>query len=352
MSEARDLRISSWPGRGESGGAAAMRSGSIRRRDVAKKRQHQQHQQEEMEESVVAAAHRHGSEATCEPLGIFYCPWQTSVIDDDDDEWRERRRREEQAWTQIFSKIIVQWGHWFSHIVAGSGAWVGSVLHRVVTRRHDNGAKIADYDLTPIQEERLHKLQQRLEVPFDGTRSEHQEALMSLWRFAFPGCELRSLVTEKWKEMGWQGSDPSTDFRGGGFVSLENLLFLAEKYPKSFHRLLHKEGGKRAVWEYPFAVAGINVSFMLIQMLDLRSAKPSSTSGLNFLKLLAEDETAFDILYCIAFEMMDYEWLAMHATYMEFNAVLTITRQRLERELSLKEVTYVKDLPAYTLLCQ
>lgn len=39
----------------------------------------------------------------------------------------------------------------------------------------------------------------------------------------------------------------------------------------SFRRLLLKEDGNRATWEYPFAVAGINVSFMLIQMLDLKS---------------------------------------------------------------------------------
>lgn len=39
----------------------------------------------------------------------------------------------------------------------------------------------------------------------------------------------------------------------------------------SFHRLLFKRDGKRATWEYPFAVAGINVTFMLIQMLDLFS---------------------------------------------------------------------------------
>lgn len=39
----------------------------------------------------------------------------------------------------------------------------------------------------------------------------------------------------------------------------------------SFRRLLLKEDGNRATWEYPFAVAGINVSFMLIQMLDLNA---------------------------------------------------------------------------------
>lgn len=41
----------------------------------------------------------------------------------------------------------------------------------------------------------------------------------------------------------------------------------------SFQRLLHKQDGKRAEWEYPFAVAGINISFMLVQMLDLQSGK-------------------------------------------------------------------------------
>lgn len=39
----------------------------------------------------------------------------------------------------------------------------------------------------------------------------------------------------------------------------------------SFQRLLFKQDGMRATWEYPFAVAGVNVSFMLIQMLELQS---------------------------------------------------------------------------------
>jgi ELMO domain-containing protein len=39
----------------------------------------------------------------------------------------------------------------------------------------------------------------------------------------------------------------------------------------SFHRLLHKTDGKRAQREYPFAVAGVNISCMLVQMLDLQS---------------------------------------------------------------------------------
>lgn len=97
-----------------------------------------------------------------------------------------------------------------------------------------------------------------------------QEALRALWNAAFPGEELRGLISEQWKDMGWQGKDPSTDFRysntplpltffffwqggffqlhfcyfillllivscrGGGFISLENLLYFARNFPVSF----------------------------------------------------------------------------------------------------------------------
>ncbi|XP_058081239.1 uncharacterized protein LOC131229138 isoform X2 [Magnolia sinica] len=232
--------------------------------------------------------------------------------------------------------------------MVGSRSWIGGLLYR--TKRH--GDKILDYSLSPLQEQRLQRLQERLQVPFDETRPDHQEALKALWHAAFPDTDLRGMISDQWKDMGWQGPNPSTDFRGCGYISLENLLFFARTYPASFQRLLFKLEGKRATWEYPFAVAGINVSFMLIQMLDLYSAKPKSLPGVNFIKVLSEDEAAFDVLYCIAFEMMDAQWLAMRASYMQFNEVLQVTRTQLERELSLEDIHRIQDLPAYNLLYQ
>jgi hypothetical protein len=204
--------------------------------------------------------------------------------------------------------------------------------------------------LTPSEEETFQRLQDRLSVPFDKTREDHQEALKALWRAAFRNRELPGLVCEEWKEMGWQGIDPSTDFRGGGFVSLENLLFMAQNFPRSFEKLLYKQEGQRATWEYPFAVAGLNITFMLIRMLDLRSASPRSTSGVAFARILAEDDMAFGLLYSVAFEIMDAKWLAMRASYMEFNDVLRATRTQLDRELQLEDVTRVEDLPSFALL--
>ncbi|KAK4282052.1 hypothetical protein QN277_013473 [Acacia crassicarpa] len=266
-----------------------------------------------------------------------------------EDLWDDKKK-EQLHWTFLFSQLIAQWAQWLANIVIGSGSLMGRLLSLPSIALNRGNNRILPPPLSPLQEERLRNLRQRLEVPFDSSKTEHQDALKQLWALAYPDRELPGLKSELWKEMGWQGVDPSTDFRGGGFISLENLIFYAQKYPESFQRLLRKEHGIRAEWEYPFAVAGINISFLLAQMLDLQAGIPSSPTGIRFLHLLEEDEMAFDNLFCVAFEMMDAQWLAKRASYMEFNDVLKATRTQLERELALEDISTVKDLPAYNLL--
>lgn len=190
-----------------------------------------------------------------------------------------------------------------------------------------------------------------MKVLFDPSRQEHQDALRALWSATFPDRELRALISDQWKEMGWQGRDPSTDFRGAGFISLENLLFFAKTFATSFQCLLKKQGGKRAAWEYPFAAAGVNITFMLIQMLDLGASKRRTFVRTVFLQMLSENEWAFDLLYCVAFVVMDKQWLERSATYMEFNDVLKSTRVQLEKELMMDNVMRIEDMSSYRLLC-
>ncbi|XP_064988558.1 uncharacterized protein LOC135653326 isoform X7 [Musa acuminata AAA Group] len=177
-------------------------------------------------------------------------------------------------------------------VVAGSTAWIGKGFSCVCAQGIDSDARLS-FDLTPCQEECLRKLQCRVDVAYESSKKEHQ---------------------------------------------------------KSFQDLLRKQEGNRALCEYPFAVAGINVTFMLIQMLDLQVAKPRSIVGAIFLNLLSENDWAFDILYCIAFKLMDQQWLAMHASYMDFNTVMKSTRRQLEQELLLENVSRIEDLPSFKLL--
>nr|XP_010905193.1 ELMO domain-containing protein B isoform X2 [Elaeis guineensis] len=209
----------------------------------------------------------------------------------------------------------------------GSPRWIGRGLSCVCMKRKVTYERIC-VNLTPLQ-----------------------EALRALWYATYPDQELHGLISDQWKEMGWQGRDPSTDFRGAGFISLENLLFFAKTFSTSFQRLLKKQGGKRATWEYPFAVAGVNITFMIMQMLDLQSTKPRTFVRAVFIQMLSEDEWAFDLLYCVAFVVMDKQWLEKNASYMEFNEVLRSTRAQLERELLLDDVMRIEDMPSYNLLC-
>ncbi|CAN1231639.1 ELMO domain-containing protein A [Linum perenne] len=197
--------------------------------------------------------------------------------------------------------------------MVGPRAWLGGLFNRF-SKQSDKYPN----DSSPHLEQRLARLQKRVQTPFDETRPDHQEALQCLWSRAFPDVPLTGMITEQWKEMGWQGVNPATDFRGCGFIALENLLFFARTYP---------------------------VTHFSIQ-------KPKNRSGTSFLKLLGEDDTAFDVLFCITFQLMDAQWLAMRASYMEFSEVLQVTRAQLERELVLEDIHRVIDLPAYLLLYQ
>ncbi|KAJ0960793.1 hypothetical protein J5N97_001318 [Dioscorea zingiberensis] len=256
---------------------------------------------------------------------------------------------EQLHWTHSFSRWIVQFAQWLAHLVIGPG----SLLRRlflppsIIQNKQDN--ETIQESLSSLQEERLRNLRQRLEVSFDSTCVDHQDSLKQLWMLAYPDRELPPLKSELWKEMGWQGTDPSTDFRGGGLISLENLIFSPR-----ITQLLHKQDGKRADWEYPFAVAGVNISFMLGQMLDLQSSngKPTSKARARFLEMLRSDEAAFDNLYCVAFQLFDVQWLAKRASYMEFNEVLKSTRAQLEQELVLDSISSVQGLPSYKMLCR
>ncbi|XP_042430153.1 ELMO domain-containing protein A-like [Zingiber officinale] len=241
-------------------------------------------------------------------------------------------------------------GHGY-HPPPGSTAWIGKGISCVCAQGIKSEAHLI-FDLTSSQEQCLHRLQRRIAIVYDSSKKEHQEALKAIWGAAYPGVELLGLISEQWKDMGWQGKDPSTDFRGGGFISVENMLFFARNYPRSFQDLLQKQNGERALWEYPFAVAGVNITFMLIQMLDLQLARPRSFIAAVFLKLLSENDQAFDIMYCIAFMLMDQQWLTMHASYMDFNMVMKSTRRRLEQELLIKSVSRIEDLSSYRLLAR
>ncbi|KAG7566397.1 ELMO domain [Arabidopsis suecica] len=148
----------------------------------------------------------------------------------------------------------------------------------------------------------------------------NQEALKDPWKLSFLEEKINRIVSMQWKEMGWQGKDQMTEFSCGGFTSLENLLYFARNLLKSFQDLQWKQADDCSVLEYLKFVARINITVMVIQMLESYSRR---------------------------------------ASYMEFNTVMKSTRREImiediteEKEEALYLLTRLEDLPSFNLRTQ
>ena len=58
---------------------------------------------------------------------------------------------------------------------------------------------------------------------YNADNLEHEQSLLQLWSLLQPGIPLMTRKTKQWQNIGFQGEDPKTDFRGMGILGLENL---------------------------------------------------------------------------------------------------------------------------------
>jgi hypothetical protein len=71
-------------------------------------------------------------------------------------------------------------------------------------------------------------------------------------------------LSKEWIEIGFQGADPATDFRGAGILGLQQLLTVCteEKYREESLKM-YADSLTPECW-YFFAVTGINITNRLI----------------------------------------------------------------------------------------
>lgn len=51
-------------------------------------------------------------------------------------------------------------------------------------------------------------------TPFDNCNPDHEDKLLKLWHLLMPDQSLNARITKQWQDIGFQGDDPMTDFRG------------------------------------------------------------------------------------------------------------------------------------------
>lgn len=68
-----------------------------------------------------------------------------------------------------------------------------------------------------------------LATHYDASSARHVGLLRRLWAACFPDADFEP-QSPRWKTIGFQHTDPASDFRGGGLLSLRALVYFAEKH--------------------------------------------------------------------------------------------------------------------------
>lgn len=101
---------------------------------------------------------------------------------------------------------------------------------------------------------------------YSSDNATHEEKLMQLWKLMMPNTEMKERISKQWGVIGFQGTDPQTDFRGMGVLALDNLLFFATEHTEAARKVLSHSHHPH-FW-FSYAIAGINITSLALQFLN------------------------------------------------------------------------------------
>ena len=133
-----------------------------------------------------------------------------------------------------------------------------------------------------------------------------------------------NIKDNRWKALGFQRDDPVSDLRATGLLGLQNLIYFAETHPGLFMSMARNQQ-QSSEMEYPFATAGINITYLMITLLGLRNPR-SWYPSMDTHPLLFYNRHAWEELYTIIFRLFDQKWNQMLVGYMGFQKVIDRTR--------------------------
>ncbi|XP_065826329.1 ELMO domain-containing protein 2-like [Oscarella lobularis] len=163
----------------------------------------------------------------------------------------------------------------------------------------------------------LEEVEERRGVKYSEENEVHEKLLLQLWTALMPGQELQSRHTSQWGEIGFQGTNPATDFRGMGLLSLENLVYFSTEHGDVARKVLsHSHHPKLG---YSFAVVGINLTSLALELLREGSLRRHLYSEASKRKI---DMKQFHEVYCTLFQKFSAFWRDEEPeNVMAFNAI-------------------------------
>lgn len=137
---------------------------------------------------------------------------------------------------------------------------------------------------------------------YNSDNHQHEQQLLELWNLLMPHEKLPSRITKHWGDIGFQGEDPKTDFRGMGMLGLANLLYFSQHYTEEARLILSHSNHPK--FGYSYAIVGINLTEMAYSLLKsgaLKSHFYNAVPGVARIK-------CFHQFYCYLVYEFDKFW--------------------------------------------
>lgn len=97
----------------------------------------------------------------------------------------------------------------------------------------------------------------------------HVSSLNKLWVVMKPNStRTGGMLTAEWGELGFQGNDPSSDFRGMGMLGLVQLIYFGENYFDNAQHILQGSNHKRRY--IPYAATSMTMTAFVLELLHTR----------------------------------------------------------------------------------
>ncbi|CAG9533807.1 unnamed protein product [Cercopithifilaria johnstoni] len=150
---------------------------------------------------------------------------------------------------------------------------------------------------------------------YDRKNEIHEKRLLKLWGLLMPKEDLEARMTDQWMKIGFQGHDPSTDFRGMGILSLEQLIFLAQYDVAHAQSILSLSN--HPLYGFPMAVTGINLTALVKRLLQGNALK------MHFYNTLCDTPTIdnFHHVFCQVFKLFCAFWTRRKPELIYFNKI-------------------------------
>jgi len=164
-------------------------------------------------------------------------------------------------------------------------------------------------------------------IKYDADNEEHEKDLKKLWFLYNQDAPLPSRTGSHWQDMGFQGHDPKTDFRGMGILGLQQMIYFAVNYPDTARRVFSQSHHPQ--YGFSFAIVAINITGMAFELLNNRKLRSHFYSLDKSVTYLSE----FDKVYCYILNEFAQQWIEEKPKdIMEFSRV----RDKVFKQIKVK----------------